>query len=723
MSNPRYDAIRAATSRKPRIFDLPTDESGNLLDVEEYFGYKIFSKDEMAARLPADTVERFEQCLAEGSKLDAELSNALAHAIYQWALDYNVSHFCHWFHPMTGATAEKHDGFIQLGGDLPIFSFSGSQLTQSEPDASSFPNGGSRTTFEARGYTVWDPSSPIFLMTRENGTTLCIPSTFVSYFGDVLDTKTPLLRSMEALNKASVSLCKALGEEDIEKITVTAGPEQEYFLIDKAYTALRPDLILTGRTVVGAAPPKGQSLDDHYFGSIPSRVAAFMHEVEMELYLLGVPAKTKHNEVAPSQFELAVVYSDANIAADHNYLVMEMLERVANRHNFRCLLHEKPFAGINGSGKHINWSLQDNLGRNLLSPGKKPSQNTRFLAFLSSVLLGVYRNAGLLRASIGSWSNDFRLGANEAPPAIISVFLGDQLTKICDKLARGESLPVDQAKALVGLGVDHLPDLEQDNTDRNRTSPFAFTGNKFEFRAAGSYTSISFPLSCINAAVSDGIYELVKLIEEKGDVMMAIKEALRISNAIRFEGDNYSDDWVAEAEKRGIPHYPKTSQALAILAEDETVSLFEKLNILSPLELKSHYHVKLEQYITNVEIEIQVLNQMVDQFVMPAAIAERTAVCTDVAAQIQVFDQEHVDTTQANVIHEKITDLNHARQELSDCVEESHKIHDEQEKAEFLSLNVAPKLEAVREICDGLELIIADSRWPIPRYREMLFQN
>ena len=394
---------------------------------------KIFSKDEMAARLPADTVERFEQCLAEGSKLDAELSNALAHAIYQWALDYNVSHFCHWFHPMTGATAEKHDGFIQLGGDLPIFSFSGSQLTQSEPDASSFPNGGSRTTFEARGYTVWDPSSPIFLMTRENGTTLCIPSTFVSYFGDVLDTKTPLLRSMEALNKASVSLCKALGEEDIEKITVTAGPEQEYFLIDKAYTALRPDLILTGRTVVGAAPPKGQSLDDHYFGSIPSRVAAFMHEVEMELYLLGVPAKTKHNEVAPSQFELAVVYSDANIAADHNYLVMEMLERVANRHNFRCLLHEKPFAGINGSGKHINWSLQDNLGRNLLSPGKKPSQNTRFLAFLSSVLLGVYRNAGLLRASIGSWSNDFRLGANEAPPAIISVFLGDQLTKICDK--------------------------------------------------------------------------------------------------------------------------------------------------------------------------------------------------------------------------------------------------------------------------------------------------
>lgn len=723
MSNPRYDAIRIATSRKPRVFDPPTDESGNELDVEEYFGYRIFSRDEMAARLPPSIVDKFEQCLAEGSKLDADLSDALAHAIYQWALDYNASHFCHWFHPMTGATAEKHDGFIQLGGPEPIFSFSGSQLTQSEPDASSFPNGGSRTTFEARGYTVWDPSSPIFLMTRENGTTLCIPSTFVSYFGDVLDTKTPLLRSIEALNKSAVSLCQALGEDEIDKIIATAGPEQEYFLIDSAYAALRPDLILTGRTVVGAAPPKGQSLDDHYFGSIPSRVAAFMHEVEMELYLLGVPAKTKHNEVAPSQFELAVVYSDANIAADQNYLVMEMLARVANRHNFHCLLHEKPFAGINGSGKHINWSLEDNLGRNLLSPGKKPSQNIRFLAFLSSVILGVHRNAGLLRASIGSWSNDFRLGANEAPPAIISVFLGDQLTKICDALSRGENLPEDQTKALVGLGVDHLPDLEQDNTDRNRTSPFAFTGNKFEFRAAGSSTSISFPLSCINASVSDGILELIKLIEEKGDAMEAIKEALRMSNAVRFEGDGYSDDWVKEAEKRGIPHYPKTSQSLAVLAEEKTINLFKELEILSPLELKSHYHVKLEQYITNAEIEIQVLNQMVDQFILPAAIAERTAACTDVAAQLKVFDQEQIDTTQANVIHKKITSLHHARQDLADCVEESHSIANEQEKAEFLSLSVAPKLHTVRSLCDELELIIADHRWPIPRYREMLFQN
>ena len=723
MSTYRYDALKTATSRKPRTFETPTDESGNELDVEDYFGYHVFSKEEMAARLPISIVERFEECLEEGSKLDAELSDALAHAIYQWALDYKASHFCHWFHPMTGTTAEKHDSFIQMGGANPIFSFSGSELTQSEPDASSFPNGGSRSTFEARGYTVWDPSSPIFLMKRENGTSLCIPSTFVSYFGDVLDSKTPLLRSVEALNKASISLCEAMGETDIEKISASAGPEQEYFLIDKAYAALRPDLILTGRTVVGAAPPKGQSLDDHYFGSIPSRAAAFMHEVEMELYLLGIPAKTKHNEVAPSQFELAVVYSDANIAADHNYLVMEILERVADRHDFCCLLHEKPFAGINGSGKHINWSLKDNFGRNLLSPGKKPSQNLRFLAFLSSVLLGVHRNAALLRASIGSWSNDFRLGANEAPPAIISVFLGEQLKKICNSLSKGETLPKDKVKAMVNLGVDLLPDLEQDNTDRNRTSAFAFTGNKFEFRAAGSSTSISFPLACINAVVSDGIQELIKLIEEKGDVMKAIQEALRISSPIRFEGNNYSDSWVKEAARRGIPHYPKTSQALTVLTEDKTIKLFEKLNILSPLELKSHYRVRLEQYITNVEIEIQVLNQMVDQFVLPAAIEERTALCADVAAQKAVFDPENVDMRQANVIQEKITALNHAKERLDEATKKAHAIKDEQERAVFFSLNVAPEMNAMRSICDSLELVIADKRWPIPRYREMLFQN
>jgi glutamine synthetase len=722
MSNPRYQAIATAAARKPRKFDKPSDENGYELNIEDYFGARIFSRQEMEARLPMTIVKQFDDCLVKGTTLDKNLANAIAHAVYQWALDNNVGHFCHWFHPMTGATAEKHDAFINVGGPEPEFKFSGSQLITSEPDASSFPNGGVRTTFEARGYTAWDPSSPIFLMERENGTTLCIPSAFVSYFGDALDKKTPLLRSMEALNKKAVALCHALGETDVERIIPTAGPEQEYFLIDKAYTALRPDLLLAGRSVVGAAPPKGQSLDDHYFGSIPSRAAAFMHEVETELYLLGVPAKTRHNEVAPSQFELAVVYSEANIAADHNQLVMEMLQRIADRHNFKCLLHEKPFAGVNGSGKHINWSLSDNFGTNLLEPTKTPGKNIRFLSFLTAIILGVHRNSSLLRASIGSYSNDFRLGANEAPPAIISVFLGVQLTKICDILAAGENLPTDASDNFLKLGAQ-LPALKQDQTDRNRTSPFAFTGNKFEFRAAGSRDSVSFPITCINAAVSDGIEQLLQLIETKGDVLEAIREALRISKPIRFEGDNYSDDWVKEAKKRGLPNLRKTPQALAILNESETAELFDKLEILNPRELKSRYHVKLEQYITNVEIELDVLNQLIDQSILPAAIAERTVACSDVAAQISVFGREHADTTRANELQDIIVRLHKTRKQLNETIQHNQSLKNEQTKAEHLAFDVSSAANDVREVCDSLELLVDDQRWPLPRYREMLFQN
>jgi glutamine synthetase len=669
------------------------------------------------------TMMRFETCLEEGTTLDRDLANHIAHAVYQWALEQGATHFCHWFQPLTGATAEKHDGFIQLGGDEPIFSFSGSELIQSEPDASSFPNGGSRTTFEARGYTLWDPSSPIFLMERENGSTLCIPSTFVSYFGNVLDSKTPLLRSMDSLGQRAVALCHKLGETDVDKIIATAGPEQEYFLIDKAYAALRPDILLTGRSILGAPAPKGQSLDDHYFGSIPSRVAAFMHEVEMELYSLGIPVKTRHNEVAPCQFEVAVVYAEANIAADHNQLVMEMLKRVASRHDFHCSLHEKPFKGVNGSGKHLNWSLADNLGRNLLDPTKTPSTNIRFLSFLTAVLLGVHRNAGLLRAAIGTYSNDFRLGANEAPPAIISAFLGDQLSRICDTLASGADLPDDEGNSMLQLGVDGLPDLKQDTTDRNRTSPFAFTGNKFEFRAAGSSASVSFPLTCVNAAVADGIDQLLSLIDEKGDVLEAIREGIRQSNPIRFEGDNYSAEWVEEAERRGLPHYRKTPHSLSVLTHDNTVALFEGLGILSKLELSSQYHVKVEQYITHVTIEADMLQQLVKQFVLPAAIAERTAACADVAAQTAVFGADSIDKSHATAIHKLIQELNEAGADLGVALCKNAGIDEEQAKAEHLALTVAPQMEAVREVCDRIESIVEDSRWRLPKYREMLFQN
>ena len=722
MINPRYQAIQTATSRTPRRFEPLTDDNGNPYSVDEYFGYRCFTRNDMAERLPDSTMRAFDSCLEAGITLERELANHVAHAVYQWALEQGATHFCHWFQPLTGATAEKHDGFIQLGGDDPIFSFSGSELIQSEPDASSFPNGGSRTTFEARGYTLWDPSSPIFLMERENGSTLCIPSTFVSYFGNVLDSKTPLKRSMESLGMRAVELCHQIGDTDVHKIIATAGPEQEYFLIDKAYAALRPDILLTGRSILGAPAPKGQSLDDHYFGSIPSRVAAFMHEVEMELYSLGIPVKTRHNEVAPCQFEVAVVYSEANIAADHNQLVMELLKRVANRHNFHCSLHEKPFKGVNGSGKHLNWSLADNFGRNLLDPTKTPSTNIRFLSFLTAVLLGVHKHAGLLRAAIGSYSNDFRLGANEAPPAIISVFLGDQLSQICDDLANGKDLAKDTENSMLKL-VDGLPELKQDTTDRNRTSPFAFTGNKFEFRAAGSTASVSFPLACVNAAIADGIDMLLELIADKGDALEAVREGIRRSNPVRFEGDNYSDAWVQEAEQRGLPHYRKTAHALRVLTNNDTVELFERLNILSSLELGSQYHVKVEQYLTHVMIEADMLQQMIEQYVLPAAISERTAACADVAAQRSVFGEDDVDDTHAVAIHTLIQNLHIQKATLKDFLTVSSTIEDEQLKAEHLATTVAPQMESLREVCDSIEMIVDDKRWRLPKYREMLFQN
>ena len=716
----RYHAIQTATSRETRIFDIPVDSEGYALNVEDYFGCQIFGLAQMRQRLPAEIVNRFEDCLSASEKLDIETADAIAFAVYQWALENGASHFCHWFQPMTGSTAEKHDGFINLGGPSPEYSFSGAQLIQSEPDASSFPNGGVRTTFEARGYTGWDPSSPIFIMERENGKTLCIPSVFVSYFGDALDKKAPLLRSMSAISEKAKALCHALGDVDVEKITVNAGPEQEYFLIDSAYAALRPDLLLAGRTVLGAAAPKGQSLDDHYFGAIPSRIASFMHELEVELYKVGVPAKTRHNEVAPSQFELAVVYDEANIAADHNQLVMELIQRVAERHNLKALLHEKPFAGVNGSGKHVNWSMSDNFGKNLLSPGRNPAQNTRFLAVLASIILGVHKHAGLLRASIATYSNDFRLGANEAPPAIISVFLGDALTKICNAIQNGTALPelVEQAKLDIG---SQLPDLDQDNTDRNRTSPFAFTGNKFEFRAAGSSSSISLPITCVNAAVADGMTELTALIAEYG-VEKALQLALQKSSAIRFEGDNYSDAWVEEAASRGLPNLKKTPDALAVLTSDQSKELFSGLGIYSERELSASYHVLLEQYITNVTIELDVLNQLIDQAVVPAAIAERTAACADVAAQGAVFGDD-VDRSRAVQLQQLIKDLNSARAELKAAQEKCDGTEDEFQQALLLAYEVAPAAEAVRAVCDDLELICSDERWALPKYREMLFQN
>lgn len=722
MSNPRYSAVQLATSRIPRSFDRHRYEDGVPLNTEEFFGENCFDLNQMRERLPSDIVNRYVTAIESGTRLELDVADAIAHSVHKWALENGATHFCHWFQPMTGATAEKHDSFLELGGDLPIFNFSGAQLTQSEPDASSFPSGGMRTTFEARGYTAWDPSSPIFLSERDNGSTLCIPSAFVSYTGHALDKKTPLLRSMDVLSQRAVELCHKVGLDSVKRVIATAGPEQEYFLIDKAYTSLRPDILMAGRTVLGAAPPKGQSLDDHYFGSVPSRVIAYMQEVEFELYRLGVPAKTRHNEVAPSQFEIAVVYSEANVAADHNQLVMEMLKRVAEKHNFKCLLHEKPFAGVNGSGKHINWSMATDEGKNLLNPGKNPAKNISFLAFLSAVVLGVHRNADLLRSTIASYSNDFRLGANEAPPAIISVFLGEQLTDLANTLAKGITLNDSELSEPIKLGVHHMPNLDKDTTDRNRTSPFAFTGNKFEFRAAGSRASVSFPITCINLAVIDGIDSLFELIEEKGDLLSAIQEAFKISASVRFEGDNYSDEWVEEAARRGLPNLRKTPEALSVLQTDRVKDLFSSHNILSEAELDSRYHVKLEQYLMTVEIELETLFQLTKQFVIPSITSELTVMCESLSAQASVLGNEGINTDRAVTLNKYLKTIERLLAEVQSTLK-AMQLKSHPEQAHGYAYTICPLAEKLRVACDLSEGMVADSRWTLPKYREMLFQN
>jgi glutamine synthetase len=727
MSNPRVQALRTATERPVRAFQRPSGPDGQPLPFQAYFGQNTFRLEDMQAHLPAKVVRRFRETIEHGHKLDVELANHIARAVLDWATARGVSHYCHWFQPLTGSTAEKHDSFIAFDDGRPIAKFSGAMLIQSEPDASSFPSGGMRSTFEARGYTAWDPTSPMFIMERTNGATLCIPSVFISYHGAALDNKTPLLRSMEAINTAGVRLAHALGDEDVTRITPTAGPEQEYFLVDKAWVALRPDLHICGRSLHGAPAPKGQTLEDHYFGSIPGRVLAFMQEVDTELYKLGVPAKTRHNEVAPCQFEIAILYGEANVAADHNQLVMEILRRVADRHGFVALLHEKPFAGVNGSGKHLNWSMSDNLGRNLLEPGDNPHQNLRFLAYLSATVLGVWRYGGLLRASIATHGNDFRLGANEAPPAIMSAFLGDQLSRVADALANGTVPEDDPNAAMIQLGVSRLPEVSRDNTDRNRTSPFAFTGNKFEFRAVGSNMSVSFPAAVLNTVVADGMRELAELVAHHGGgsqgALRAVEEALRMSAAIRFEGNNYSAEWVVEAERRGLPNLRTAPAALEVLKSAEIEALFERQGVLRRDELESRYHIHLERYITTVDIESDLLCEVVDLTVIPAALAERGALAADVAGlRAAGVEPSAADLEALRGFGALLDALREARKELDRVNLESAELHGAPRAAAYAAGRV-PALARLRGVVDQVEARVADHRWPLPRYREMLFQN
>ncbi|MEP7274083.1 MAG: glutamine synthetase III, partial [Acidobacteriota bacterium] len=627
---------------------------------------------------------------------------------------------------------EKHDAFLTFGEEgQPIERFSGSQLIQSEPDASSFPSGGMRATFEARGYTAWDPSSPIFIIDGPNGKTLCIPSVFVSYHGHALDKKTPLLRSMEYLSEQALRVLHLFGNTTATRVVPNLGPEQEYFLIDHAFYVLRPDLVTAGRTLIGAKPPKGQELEDHYFGSIKGRILAFMQEAEHELYKLGIPVKTRHNEVAPSQYELAPIFEEVNAATDHNQLTMEILRQVARRHNLALLLHEKPFAGINGSGKHNNWSLSDSNGNNLLDPGETPQESLQFLVFLLATLKGVEQRAGLLRAAIASSGNDHRLGANEAPPAIISVFLGEHLSAILDSLESGEAKGETAEQKVINLGISKLPEVARDNTDRNRTSPFAFTGNKFEFRAVASSATTSTPMSTLNAAVGEALGQLVDAIEarqgKKGDlnkvVMEVIREAITATKRVRFEGNNYADEWTAEAATRGLLNLKTTPDALAQLRTPEAAKFFTSTGMMSEHELEARFHIETERYIKDIEIEISALRDIVRTIVLPAAFKHQAAIASSLNSISGLgFSADLLSAERAEVesVVRLIGDLR-AQSDALDAVVSEADSDDIEKKADALAHKVVPALASLREVCDKIEETVDDGLWPLPKYREMLF--
>ena len=732
----RKTSLRELASRLPKVPFSNNGDGHAPVPTSTYFGVNTFGARQMRDKLPKDVYAKLVAAIRHGKKLDLEIAPTVAQVIKEWAIGRGVTHFTHWFQPQTGLTAEKHDAFLNFDDDRqPLEQFTGSQLIQSEPDASSFPSGGLRATWEARGYTAWNPASPVFIVESGGSRTLCIPSVFIGYNGEALDEMTPLLRSSDALSAKAIELLELLGDKGVQRVFTTLGPEQEYFLIDRSHFALRPDLVMAGRTLVGAPPPRGQQLEDHYFGGIPERIQACIAEAEHELYKLGVPIVTRHNEVAPSQFEMAPMFEETDIAVDHNQMAMAVLRRVALRHGLQALLNEKPFAGINGSGKHCNWSLAiaaDNPeldGFNLLKPGKTPHQNIRFLLFLAAVLKAVHRHAGVLRAGIASSGNEHRLGANEAPPAIISVFMGASLTAMIESIAAGKT-SANAAQAMLKLGVAKLPEVEKDNTDRNRTSPFAFTGNKFEFRAVGSSASIAFPIVLLNAAVAEALGEITEAIRANlkknksvDDVVLAVvRPIFKDTAAIRFEGNNYSDEWVKEAEKRGLPNLRRTPEALEQLVSRPARTLLNKLGILNKAELESRYHVRLERYVKDILIEMHTLKEMVDTLVIPAAFSYSGSLAASAAHAVAAGIKNVPQVDAANEIGALITSLREKRDALAAAIEKAEGLHDDLPKqAKFLTSTGADAMLAARTASDEIELKISDDAWPLPKYREILF--
>ncbi len=707
-----------------------TIEKEKFVPVSEYYGEDTFNHKVMKEKLPKDTFKKLMEAINEDKILDAETANIVAHAMKEWAIEKGATHFAHWFQPMTGITAEKHDAFADPTGIGEVVEkFSGKQLVQGEPDASSFPSGGIRATFEARGYTAWDMSSPAFIKRNGISTTLCIPTAFISYTGEALDKKTPLLRSDRAVSKSAVNMLQLLGAKNVKKVYSNLGPEQEYFLIDMDYFFKRQDLVLGGRAVVGAPPAKGQELEDQYFGSIKERISSYMHDMEEELFKLGVPAKTRHNEVAPSQFELAPVYEEANLAVDHNQIVMDTMKSVAKKHNLACLLHEKPFAKINGSGKHVNWSLCDNNGNNLLNPGKTPQDNTQFLVFLIATVRAVYKHADILRAAVATYANDHRLGANEAPPAIISIFLGEQLTDILANIEKGTVTKATNAE-IIDLGIAALPQVSKDNTDRNRTSPFAFTGNKFEFRAVGSSQSISFPAAILNTIVAESLDYLAEKIKAKDAeninqaVFEVLKSEIRDIKPILFNGDNYSKAWEVEAGKRGLPNHKTTPVALKALIMDKALNLFEKYQVLSKVELNSRYIIYLEKYIKDLEIEVKCLNNICLNQVIPVALDYQKKVAKAIIDTKEVLGSAAVVSAETEILKKVVDLVNNVytvNKEIQSKVDAAGAVHDEAKKAETLCAKVKPKMDELREYVDALEGLVDDEKWPLPKFWEMLF--
>ncbi|KUG21790.1 glutamine synthetase type iii, glnn [hydrocarbon metagenome] len=707
-----------------------TIEKEKFVPVSEYYGEDTFNYKVMKEKLPKDAYKKIMEAINEDKILDLATADIVAHAIKEWALEKGATHFAHWFQPMTGATAEKHDAFVEPTAVGEVMEkFSGKQLVQGEPDASSFPSGGIRATFEARGYTAWDISSPAFIRRNGISTTLCIPTVFISYTGEALDKKTPLLRSNRAVSNSAVNMLKLLGAKNVKKVHATLGPEQEYFLIDMDYFFKRQDLVLGGRTIVGAPPAKGQELEDQYFGSIKERISSYMHDMEEELFKLGVPAKTRHNEVAPSQFEIAPVFEEANLAVDHNQIVMDTMKSVAKKHNLACLLHEKPFAKINGSGKHVNWSLADNNGNNLLNPGRTPHENITFLVFLIAVVRAVYKNADILRASVATYANDHRLGANEAPPAIISVFLGDQLTDILTSIEKGTVAKATNAE-IIDLDISSLPLLSKDNTDRNRTSPFAFTGNKFEFRAVGSSQSISFPGTVLNTIVAESLDCLAEKIKAKNTkninqaVFEVLKSEIKEIKPVLFNGDNYTKEWELEAAKRGLPNYKTTPVALKALATVKAIDLFEKYKVLSKVELQSRYVIYLEKYIKDLEIEVKCLSNICLSQIIPAAVVYQKILAKTIISTREALGSAATVSAQTEILKKLVDGINNIynlNKDILAKVEVANAIHDEAKKADTLCSKVKPKMDELRENVDELENLIDDELWPLPKFWEMLF--